>query len=82
MNLIGSNSGKDRLRDLERTVNALNGQLRDMQWEIQQAKGSSMKERLWGNLMGPRHSRMYMSAVCNRRIRPNTKVTHEAAAAS
>lgn len=77
MSMTGSNSAKDRLRDLERTVNALNGQLRDMQWELQQSKGASMKERLWGNLKGPWQNRVYMSAVCNRRIRPNTKVTHE-----
>lgn len=82
MSMTGANSGKDRLRDLERTVNALNGQLREMQWELQQTKGSSMKERLWGNLIGPRHSRRYMSSVCNHRIRPNTKVTHDATATS
>lgn len=83
MSMTGSNSATDRLRDLERTVHALNGQLRDMQWELQQqSKGSSMKERLWGNMMGPRQSRIYMSAVCNRRVRPNIKVTHDAPAAS
>jgi hypothetical protein len=81
MSMRGSNSAQDRLKDLEQTVNALNGQLRDMQWELQQSKGSSMKERLWGNLLSPRHG-VYMSAVCNRRIRPNTKVTHEASANS
>ena len=26
--------GTDRLVDLERTVNSLNGQLREMQWEL------------------------------------------------
>ena len=82
MSLSESSSAKDRLRELERTVSALNGQLRDMQWELQQTKGSSIKARLWGNLLGPRKSRVYMSAVCNRRVRPNTKVTHSAATTS
>lgn len=79
MSMLGSSSAKDRLRELERTVSALNGQLRDMQWELQQTKCSSVKARLWGNLLGPRQSRVYMSAVCNRRVRPNTKVTNDAA---
>lgn len=63
-----------RLMDLERTVDALNGRLREMQWELRQAKGSSLTERIWNNLISPRQSRVFMSAVCNRRIRPNTKV--------
>jgi hypothetical protein len=42
MSMTGSNSATARLRDLERTVNTLNGQLRDMQSELQQqSKGSS-----------------------------------------
>ena len=67
---------KDRLWELERTVSVLNGQLREMQSELQQTKGSTIKGRLWGNWM--RSEGIYMSAVCNRRIRPNTKVTHHA----
>ena len=82
MNMSGSSSAKDRLRELERTVSALNGQLREMQCELQQTKGSTIKKRLWGNWMAPRQKRVYMSGVCNRRIRPNTKVTHDAAATS
>jgi hypothetical protein len=83
MSMTGSNSATARLRDLERTVNALNGQLRDMQSELQQqSKGASMTERLWGNVIGSRQSHMYMSAVCNRRVRPNIKVTHDATVAS
>jgi hypothetical protein len=82
MILSGSSSAKDRLRELERTVTVLNGRLREMQWELQQTKGSTIKERLWGNWMAPRQERVYMSAVCDRRIRPNTKVTHDAAPVS
>jgi len=67
---------KERLIDLERTVDVLNVRLRDMQWELRQAKAGSMTERFWKNLMGPLQGSEFMSAVCNRRIRPNTKVVH------
>ncbi len=67
---------KDRLQQLERTVSVLNGRIQDMQWELHQAKEPSLTERFWRNLMG--HRQVFMAAaVCNRRIRPNTKVTHD-----
>jgi hypothetical protein len=78
MAMTGRFFTKERLIDLERTVDVLNGQLREMQWELQQAKGSSLTERFWNNVMSPRQSRVFMSAVCNRRIRPNTKVVPHA----
>jgi len=71
---------KERLMDLERTVDVLNGRLRDMQWELQRVKGGSLTERLWNNLMSPWQGRAFMSAVCNRRVRPNTKVVSHAGA--
>lgn len=77
MAMTGRSLTKERLIDLERTVDVLNGQLREMQWELQQAKGNSLTERFWTNLMSPWQSRVFMSAVCNRRIRPNTKVVHD-----
>ena len=67
---------KERLKDLERTVDVLNGRLKEMQWELQQAKGQSLTERFWKNLMGSRPGGEFMSAVCNRRVRPNTKVVN------
>jgi hypothetical protein len=70
---------KDRLMHLERTIGQLNGRLQAMQWELRQAKGRSTTERLWRHFVNP--DAMFMSAVCNRRIRPNTKVTHEPASA-
>jgi hypothetical protein len=69
---------KNRLMDLERTVNVLNGQLRDMQWELQQTKACSLTERLWRNLLNPRQGNEFMSTVCNRRVRPNMKVVNHA----
>lgn len=77
MAITGQSLAKDRLMELERTVDVLNGQLREMQWELQQAKGNSLTERFWTNVMSPWQSCAFMSAVCNRRIRPNTKVVHD-----
>ena len=68
----------DRLMDLERTVDALNGRLREVQCELQQARGGSLTERLWKNWMSPRQGNEFMSAVCNRRVRPNTKLVDHA----
>ena len=65
---------KERLMDLERTVDTMNGRLRDMQWELRQAKEHSLTERLWKNLLGFRQGSEFMSAVCNRQVRPNTKM--------
>ena len=70
----GRSFGTDRLVDLERTVNSLNGQLREMQWELCRAKAEPLPVRLWRNLVNLRGGQEFMSAVCNRCIRPNTKV--------
>jgi len=74
MVMTGRGITKDRLMDLERTVDALNGRLRDMQWELQQAKTGSLTEWFWKNVMSPSQGNEFMSAVCNRRARPNSKV--------
>lgn len=66
----------ERLMDLERTVAQLTGRLRDMRWELQQVRGNSVTERLWKNFMSSRQG-VFMSTVCNRRIRPNTKVVSD-----
>ncbi len=64
----------DRLGDLERTVDSLNGQLREVQWELHQTKAESLAIRLWRTLLPHKGGGLFMSAVCDRRIRPNTKV--------
>ena len=64
---------KERLMNLERTVAALNGQLRAMQWDLQQTRSGSLAERFWRALLTPPQGSEFMSAVCNRRARPNTK---------
>ena len=73
--LTGGNSiGTDRLVDLERTVDSMNGQLRKMQWDLYRAKAEPLPVRLWRNLVSLKGGQEFMSAVCNRRARPNTKM--------
>jgi hypothetical protein len=67
-----------RLMDLERMVDSLNGQLRAMQRESPQAKAGSLAQRFWRNLLNPLLGSEFMSAVCNRRARPNTKAVDHA----
>ena len=74
MFIVGRPLGTDRLVDLERTVDSLNGQLREMQWELYRAKEEPLPVRLWRTLVSPKSGQEFMSAVCNRRFRPNTKV--------
>ncbi|MDO9118149.1 MAG: hypothetical protein Q7U39_09345 [Nitrospira sp.] len=64
----------ERLVSLEQTIDALNGQLRDVRWELGHAKVEPLPIRLWRNLVGGRSEQDYMSTVCNRNVRPNTKV--------
>lgn len=64
----------DRLGNLERTVDTLNGQLREVQWELQRTKAAPLAVRLWRSFLSHKDVGVFMSAVCNRRIRPNTKL--------
>ena len=70
----GKTFGTDRLVDLERTVDFLNGRLREMQGELYRAKAEPLPVRLWRNLASLKGGQEFMSAVCNRRARPNTKM--------
>ena len=74
MLIAGRSFGTDRLVDLERTVDFLNGQLREMQWELDRAKAEPLPIRLWRNLASRKGRQEFMSTVCNRRARPNTKM--------
>ncbi len=71
---VGRSFGTGRLVDLERTVDSLNGQLREMQWELDRVKAAPLPIRLWRNLASRTGRQEFMSAVCNRRARPNTKM--------
>ena len=70
----GQISRKDRFVDLERTVDSLKGQLREVQGELYRAKTELLPIRLWRNLASRRGRQEFMSTVCNRRARPNTKM--------
>ena len=65
---------KERLMDLQRTVDTLQGRVQDMQWELRHAQRRTLSERWWRNLLGTRQAKTFMSACCNRRARPNTKM--------
>ena len=75
---VGRSIGTDRLVDLERIVDSLNGQLREMRWELYRAKVEPLTVRLWRNLVSLKGGQEFMSAVCNRRARPNTKMVSHA----
>lgn len=64
----------DRLIDLERTVDSLNGQLRKMQWDLYRPKAESLPIRWWRNLVSLKGRQEFMTTVCNRGARPNTKL--------
>ena len=79
MPTTGRSIGTDRLFDLEQTVDSLNGELRKIQWDLYRAKAEPLPARLWRNLVSLKGRQEFMSAVCNRRARPNTKMVSHAA---
>ena len=78
MPTTGRSIGTDRLFDLEQTVDSLNGELRKIQWDLYRAKAEPLPARLWRNLVSLKGGQEFMSAVCNRRARPNTKMVSHA----
>jgi|LNFM01.2.fsa_nt_gb hypothetical protein len=79
MAMMEQQISNNRLMDLERVVDMLNGQLRALQRELQHTKYGSLAERLRINWASMRRNRIFMSAVCNQRIRPNTKEAYRGA---
>jgi hypothetical protein len=75
---LGKSFGRERLIDLERTVDSLNGQLRKMQCDLYRAKSEPFPVRLWRNLVSLKGRQEFMSTVCNRCARPNTKTINHA----
>lgn len=73
MMTTGQHIVAERLIDLERTVDVLNERLREVQRELHHAKGGSLAFRLWQSVSIPGSSQGFMSKVCDRRIRPNTR---------
>lgn len=71
----------DRLMDLERTVAALDNRLQMIQCGLERTHAGSFKKRFW-SFMRFNSNGEFMSAVCNQRVRSNTKlVTHESSGA-
>ena len=68
----GRNIKHTQLRDLQQTVDSLVWQLRAVQLEIQHKK-----EPFW-KTFSPRLESEFMSAVCNKHVRPNIKVMAQA----
>ena len=64
---------KERLMNLERTIDSLEGRVQEMQSELRQADRRSVAERWWKSFLGGTPRNTFMSACCNRRVRPNTK---------
>ena len=75
---FGKVFGTERLIDLERTVDSLNGELRKMQRDLYQAKVAPLPIRFWRNLVSRNGRQKFMSAVCNRCARPNIKMVSHA----
>jgi hypothetical protein len=73
MTTIEQHLANGSLRELERVVEMLSGQLRVLQQELHQATGWSSAWQLRNNWLSLRRNHLFMSAICNRRIRPNTK---------
>ncbi len=73
MAMMQQHMATSRLMDLERVVEMLNGQLRALQQELHKATRWSSGGQLRQNLLSLRRNHLFMSAICNRRIRPNTK---------
>ena len=67
---------KERLIDLQRTVETLQGRMQEMQCQLRQAQQPPLTGRWWSTLLGARRDNAFMSACCNRRARPNTKMVN------
>ena len=78
MFIAGRFIGTDRLIDLEHTVESLNGELRKIQGDLYRTKTEPFSTRLWRSLVSPKGGQEFMSAVCNRCARPNTKLVSHA----
>ena len=68
--------GRERLIDLERTVDSLNGQLRKMQWDLYRVKAEPLPIRLWRNLVIVKGGQELISDVCKRFARTNKKMRY------
>lgn len=63
---------KDQLMDLERTVAALDNRLQSIQRGLRRSTADSLVER-FRSLLRSKQGSQFMSTVCNRHVRLNTK---------
>ena len=73
MAMMEQHLGNGRFIDAERILVLLDGQLRVWRQELHQAKSWSPTGQLRNTVLNLRRSRLFMSAICNQHIRPNTK---------
>ncbi|MCG3777517.1 MAG: hypothetical protein JW388_0210 [Nitrospira sp.] len=78
MHIGGRSCEAERLVDLERTVDFLNGQLREVQGKLSRPKADRLPVRLWRILVSPKGGQEFMPALCHRQVRPNTKMVSHA----
>ncbi len=64
----------NRLIELEKTVAALDDRVRNIQSGLWPTTVREPRRGFW-SLIPPRQEGAFMSSVCNRRVRPNMKVT-------
>lgn len=75
--MLARHSRQDEFLNLQRTVDTLSEQLREVQGELQHKN-----EPFWKSLGFRKAASEFMSTVCNRRIRPNIKAAADPRAPS
>ncbi len=65
--------GNGRFIDAERVIELLDGQLRIWRQELHQAKSWASTGPLRNTVLNLQRNRLFMSAICDQHIRPNTK---------
>ena len=73
MAMMEQHLGNGRFMEAERIIELLDGQLRIWRQELHQAKSWSSTGQLRNTVLNLRRDRLFMSAICNQHIRPNTK---------
>ncbi|MCP9448451.1 MAG: hypothetical protein NNA21_00090 [Nitrospira sp.] len=74
MTTVGQPAAHSRLMDLERIVTLLNKHLRALQQELRQTGArSAAHQPSWWVWHNRGQKKLFMSAICNRHIRPNLR---------
>ncbi len=74
MTILEQPATHSRLMDLERLVTLLDGHLRVLQRELEQTSArSAAHQPSWWVWHNRGRKKLFMSAICNRHIRPNLR---------